>query len=99
MNRTRSIRYVLMTNRTYAERLVKRTVRIVYKGLALMKADDVSTAMGKFLCGEKPSTREEADALTRAMELMLWEARPPRGPHIVRASKKSRFSWLRFVWR
>ena len=64
-----------------------------------MKADDVSAAMGKFLCGEKPSTREEADALTRAMELMLWEANVPRGPHIVRAPKKSRISWWRFGWR
>ncbi len=59
-------------------------------GHAMKKADDVVQAMGKFLCGEKPATREEADALKRAMDLVLWEASVPRKPR-----SRGWLSWLR----
>lgn len=55
------------------------------------KVDEVKAAMGKFLSGEKPATREEADALKRAMELFLWEASIPR-----KTRSRSWFGWLRF---
>ena len=67
-----------------------------------MKADEVNAAMGKFLSGEKPSTREEADALARAVELVLWEAAIPSGPRVDAlprrgwASRLSPFAWMRF---
>ena len=61
----------------------------------MKKADEITPtaaaqAMGRFLSGEKPATREEADALRRAMELKLWEAVAPR----VRRSR-GWFAWLR----
>jgi hypothetical protein len=64
-----------------------------------MKADEVNAAMGKFLSGEKPSNQEEADALTRAVELVLWEAAIPSGPRAQATPRRAwtgRFGWLRF---